>query len=143
MRFLEPGAPDAVYGLASGCGSAARCTAAGPGLSAASHALYDNVLRDPRFLLRDRQIRRPTSTPGWGPPLTPAADVATVVLNSSPFAELDPELLRLVEVLVVNEQELVGLVGADVVGPGGGAGVGTRRRGARSVRARASRVEEQ
>ncbi|WP_369133888.1 ribokinase [Modestobacter sp. I12A-02662] len=41
---------------------------------------------------------------------------ATVVLNPSPFQDLDERLLRLVDVLVVNEHELADLVGGEALG---------------------------
>ena len=57
-RFLEPGAPDDAYVLYE------RMRASGPvyrsrtgALAVTSHALCTAVLRDPRFLLRDRQNR--------------------------------------------------------------------------------------
>jgi ribokinase len=42
-----------------------------------------------------------------------------VILNPSPFADVGDDVLRLVDVLVVNEHELRDLVGAPVVGGGG------------------------
>ncbi|MFP5346562.1 MAG: ribokinase [Actinomycetes bacterium] len=41
-----------------------------------------------------------------------------VILNPSPFADVGADLLRVVDVLVVNRHELADLVGADVVGEG-------------------------
>jgi ribokinase len=43
----------------------------------------------------------------------------TVVLNPSPFQDVDEELLRLVDVLVVNQHELVDLVGDEALGSAG------------------------
>ena len=47
-----------------------------------------------------------------------AAAGVTVVLNPSPSADIGDDLLRLTDVLVVNEHELADLVGAQAVGAG-------------------------
>ena len=57
-RFLEPGAPDDVYALYERMRASAPVYRSRTGaLAVTSHALCTAVLRDPRFLLRDRQNR--------------------------------------------------------------------------------------